>query len=198
MTRSIRAVLFLLFSIDLNFRLIQRLFACFVLVLFQPAAAQAEGKISEIEKFVFGKCLQFVTIESSDALFLAKEIDASPFSLDAVLQTPYCEPRKIGANHKITMLQLTVEDPYSRLGHMELMYKYIVKKHKNEQIWFNAINATNTAGMTMLDYMHFVLGNGNFTSEEARAQVGKVRQFVCEHGGVYKKYPQRSCSDPSF
>ena len=142
--------------------------------------------------------MKYQTITSSDVLFLGKEIDASPYRLEEVLSRPVCHPRMIGGHNKITMLQFTVEDSYSRLGHMEKMYKYTMKKHKNEQIWLNAINATNTDGMTMLDYIHFRLGNGNYTSDQGRAQMGKVRQFVCEHGGVYKKYPQRSCSDPSF
>ena len=150
-----------------------------------------------LENYTMAQCMQYEMSDSSGTYALLKELHASIHGIDRILQAPACEPRKIGAHHKITMLQLTVEDPFSRYGNMEMMYKYIKKRVKNEQVWLNAINSTNTDGMTMLDYIHFVLGNGNFTSDEARTQMGKVRQFVCEHGGVYKKYPEQSCAHPA-
>ena len=183
MTRSIRAVLCFLLS---------------MLALAPLYAAERDHSLSGLDARTEGYCLEYETMDTSHTLSYAREIDKSEYKLRDVLTQPVCEPRKIGAHNKITIMQLTVEDPFTRFDHMQTMYKYIIKKRKDESIWLDAVNALNTDGMTMLDYIHFVLGNGNFTSDEARAQVGKVRQFVCEHGGVYKKYPQSSCSDPSF
>jgi len=90
-------------------------------------------------------------------------------------------------------MQLTVEDVYSRKEHMEKMYNYIMKKHKKESIFTDAVNAQNTAGMTVLDYIEFNLKNGEFSTADSKVQIGKVREFVCSHGGVYSKYKDLKC-----
>ena len=63
-----------------------------------------------------------------------------------------------------------------------------------EVIFIDAVNAKNTAGMTLLDYIHFNLKKGVFATADSKIQVGKVRKCVCEHGGVYSKYPEQRCN----
>ncbi|MCF8198670.1 MAG: hypothetical protein K9J42_07885 [Sulfuritalea sp.] len=138
-------------------------------------------------------CMQYETISSNQIYNYAKEIDASPYSIKEILTNPACFPRKIGGKNKITILQLTVESPFSRLEHLTKMHNYLTKRHKIEPIFIDAVNAKNTAGMTMLDYIYFVLGNDEFDSE-GRAQVELIRTFVCEHGGVYSEYPEQRCN----
>lgn len=138
-------------------------------------------------------CLRYGNMGSNQTYLYAKEIDASPYSIDVILQNPACWPRKIGGAHTITIMQLTVEDVYSRKEHMEKMYNYIMKRHKNEQIFTDAVNAQNTDGMTVLDYIQFNLDNGEFSTADSKIQVGMIRDFVCTHGGIYVQYKDLRC-----
>jgi len=156
-------------------------------------ASKAVNKDAALYKATTKFCMQYETISSNQIYNYAKEIDASPYSIETILQNPACDPRKIGGDNKITIMQLTVESPFSRLEHMEKMHNYIMKKHKKESIFIDAVNAHNTDGMTMLDYIHFVLNAGEFTSQDGRDQIEKIRTFVCSHGGIYSKYKDQKC-----
>ncbi len=136
-------------------------------------------------------CMKYQSMPPQDTLFLAKEIEASKYPFAEVIKHPNCQPSKIGGNKKITMLQLSVEQPIDRLQSLETMYKFCVKKLKNEQIFIDAVNALNTAGMTLLDYIEFVVGNGGSVLKES---LDKVKSFVCSKGGVYVKYKDKKCN----
>ena len=136
--------------------------------------------------------MKYENIDSDLLYSYAKEIDASGFSMLDILTNPVCKPRKIGGRKTITIAQLTVEYPFTRLEQLTKLHNYIMKRHKDEWLFIAAVNALNTAGMTTLDYIHFVVGNDEFTAN-GRAQVYKIRDFVCAHGGVYVKYPGQRC-----
>ncbi|PIP96548.1 MAG: hypothetical protein COW00_10020 [Bdellovibrio sp. CG12_big_fil_rev_8_21_14_0_65_39_13] len=157
------------------------------------ASKAADNKDADFDSDTRVFCLKYENMSSNQTYNYAKEIDASPYPINTILQNPACMPRKIGGDNRITIMQLTVESPFSRLEHMEKMYNYIMKKHKKESIFTDAVNALNTDGMTMLDYIYFVLNNGNFTTQEGKDQVNKIRSFVCGHGGVYSKYKDQKC-----
>ena len=152
---------------------------------------QVDTASLETKTMIF--CMRYETIKSASIYSYAKEIDASGFPMIDILTTPACNPRKIGGDNKITIAQLTVESPFSRLEHITKLHNYIMKRHKDEGLFIAAVNALNTAGMTTLDYIHFVIDNGDFTSDDGKAQVYKIREFVCAHGGVYVKFPDQSC-----
>lgn len=156
-------------------------------------ASKAANKDSGLDTKTDYFCMSYETMSSNQTYNFAKEIDASPYPIDAVLQNPVCKPRKIGGGNKVTIMQLTVEDVYSRKEHMEKMYNYIMKKHKKESIFTNAVNALNTDGMTVLDYIEFNLNNGEFSTADSKVQIAKVKEFVCSHGGVYSKYKDQKC-----
>lgn len=136
-------------------------------------------------------CSDYKNMPPQDTLFLAKEIEASKYPFAEVIKHPNCEPSKIGGKNKITMLQLSVEQPIDRFQSLETMYKFCVKKLKNEKIFIDAVNALNTAGMTLLDYIEFVVGNGGSVLKES---LDKIKNFVCAHGGVYSKYKDKKCN----
>lgn len=136
-------------------------------------------------------CSQYETMPPQDTLFLAKEIEASKYPFAEVIKHPNCKPMQIGGGNKITMLQLSVEQPIDRFQSLETMYKFCVKKLKNEQIFVDAVNALNTDGMTLLDYVVYVDSNSPGTRTES---LNKIRDFVCAHGGVYSKYKEKKCN----
>ncbi|GAB4020715.1 MAG: hypothetical protein Fur0010_23600 [Bdellovibrio sp.] len=136
-------------------------------------------------------CMKYNNMPPQDTLFLAKEIEASGYSFADVLKNPVCDPSQIGGNNRITMLQHSVEKPIDRFQSLETMYKYCVKKLKNEQIFVDAINALNTAGMSLLDYTIWVENqNGPHMTET----LNRIRNFVCSKGGVYVKYKDKKCN----
>lgn len=155
------------------------------------ASVVSKNLPADFDSKVSSWCVQYQNMPPQDTLFLAKEIEASKYPFEEVIKHPNCKPEYIGANHKITMLQLSVEKSIDRFQSLETMYKFCVKKLKNEQIFIDAINALNTDGMTLLDYIVWVDSNSAGVKTES---LKKVKEFVCARGGVYSKYKDQKCN----
>lgn len=136
-------------------------------------------------------CLKYSNNLPEETGTLAIEITASGYSFADVLKNPVCDPLEIGGNNRITMLQHSVEKPIDRFQSLETMYNYCKKRLKNEQIFVDAVNALNTAGMSLLDYTIWVeKQNGPHMTET----LNRIRNFVCSKGGVYVKYKDKKCN----
>jgi hypothetical protein len=55
------------------------------------------------------------------------------------------------------------------------------------------INAKNTRGETYLDYIETMSERHLFTTPESMECVNKLVVFACKTGGVYSKYPAKTC-----
>lgn len=175
--------------------MLKHVFTCLLALAVASVNAQdgvaKKPRPADFDSKVNAWCSEYKTMPPQDTLFLAKEIAASAYDFAEVIKHPNCQPDKIGGKKKITMLQISVEKPIDRFQSLETMYKFCVKKLKNEQIFIDAVNALNTAGMTLLDYIEFVVGNGN---QHMRESLDKIKDFVCSKGGVYVKYKEKKCN----
>ncbi|GAB4020717.1 MAG: hypothetical protein Fur0010_23610 [Bdellovibrio sp.] len=136
---------------------------------------------TDFDSKVNSRCVQYQNMPPQDTLFMAKEIAESKYPFAEVIKYPNCRPMQIGAGHKITMLQLLVEQPIDRFQSLETMYMFCVKKLKKEHIFIDVVFALNTDEMKPLDSIVYA----DLSSPRTRTEsLNNIKDFVCARGGV--------------
>lgn len=101
-----------------------------------------------------------------------------------------CEPKYIGQTMS-PLVHVMAENSTDRMQYMVYLKKYYVAK--NDIATFKKIiNAKNTQGQTVLDYIQYALKNMNFVKEEEKG-LNEFVKFLCENGAEFSKNPGRKC-----
>lgn len=132
--------------------------------------------------------------ESTVNYYLKTELEkASYYSVEDYFQRPGCRVAGYGGNVLAPLLHIVVDFPESRNKFAEKVYNYYHKRRKNPELWLKAINAKNTEGETLLDYIEFRVQSKAYHNEGTLNAVLSIQKYICENGGVYSKYSNKKC-----
>ena len=140
-------------------------------------------------------CVEFgQQSESTVNYYLKTELEkASYYSIEDYFQRAGCRIEGYGGDVKAPLLHMVVDYPESRQRFAEMVFNYYHKRRKSHDLWLKAINAKNTKGQTLLDYLEFRLQSNAYLSEGTLSGAKSIRKYICENGGVYSKYADKKC-----
>lgn len=154
-------------------------------------APAEEKNTKEDYQYIF--CHRFVNIDANLVGYTLKEMEATSFSVEELLNEPTCQPEKYSAAVKSPMSHIIADDPSKRVGWVESFWLYYSKKRKEPAKFLDFVNAKNTEGETLLDYLETMINRGEYPSEGSKASIAKIIASACSHGAVYSKHTNKKC-----
>jgi len=152
----------------------------------------AEERISKEDyRDIF--CHRFSQIDANLVGYTLKEIEATTYSVEEILNAPTCQPEGYSAAVKSPMSHIIADDVSKRVGWLESFWLYYSKKRKDPSKFLDFINAKNTEGETLLDYLETMISRGEYPSEGSKASIVKIINSACSHGAIYSKYTNKKC-----
>lgn len=136
-------------------------------------------------------CMKFAMLSRNQVAGFIKELEETQYPVDDYFQIAGCRQASWGGNVLSPMMHLVADDPAGRVEFPEVIYKYYTIKRKNPDQWLAVVNAKNTEGETVLDYLDHCITIGNFYSEGSKDAVARIISFLCSRGGVYSKYDRK-------
>ena len=112
-------------------------------------------------------CVEFgQQSESTVNYYLKTELEnASYYSIEDYFQRAGCRIEGYGGDVKAPLLHMVVDYPESRQNFAEEVFNYYHKRRKSHDLWLKAINAKNTKGQTLLDYLESQLQANAYRNE---------------------------------
>ena len=101
-----------------------------------------------------------------------------------------CEPSNL-ANTMSPILHIIAENSTDRMQFVEFLQKYYIAKN-DRATFVRILNARNTNGQTVLDYIQHSYSTRRFIKAE-EAGLNKFVQFLCRNGATYAQYTNKSC-----
>lgn len=151
-------------------------------------------KNGQTQKFISeGYCMQFSQIPQQMVGKMIKELETTGYPVEKYLTDPLCQPRGYSDAVKSPMLHAVADDVNKREEFLNNIWLYYSKKLKQPEIFNEAINAKNTKGETLLDYIEVMRSKKYYTLEEQQPPLEKIIKMLCDHGGVYAKTPNKKC-----
>jgi hypothetical protein len=158
----------------------------------QPAPPPEDaGKKIPFSSYQDGYCMKFTYLVRNQVAGFTKELEESPFPIDDYFQKSGCRQKSWGGDVLSPMLHLIADDPAGRVEFADVIYKYYTIKRKDQAAWLKAVNAKNTVGETVLDYLDHCVQIGNFFADESKAAVTQIINSLCAKGAVYSKYNKK-------
>jgi hypothetical protein len=158
----------------------------------EGAAEPPKRPTSPFSSYLNGYCMKYTQIEKNELNQMIRDLKETGYPVDYYFLTAACEPQKV-AEVKSPMIQLTAEDPCYRAEYPQIIYKYYTVKRKEPKIWLEVINAKNTHDETYLDFIETLIQQNEYRSAESKECVNQLISFACKTGGVYSKYPNKTC-----
>ncbi len=120
------------------------------------------------------------------------EMEKTPINgeVDLYFLEAGCNPEEIGATRS-PIAHLAAELPNVRSAHLEVIRSYFIEKGKTG-MFTRMINAKNTQGHTMLDYVQYMVESGRYV-ESQKPHIGTFIDYLCSNGGVHAFYKNKSC-----
>lgn len=140
-------------------------------------------------------CLKFGQKNANTVgYYLKTELQNAPYySIEDYFQRAGCRVRGYGGDVKAPLIHMVADYPESRHDFAEIVYIYYTKRRKSPDLWLKAVNAKNTEGETLLDYIELKIRSGRYSNEGTFNAAKSIQKFACEHGGVYSKYSDKQC-----
>ena len=91
------------------------------------------------------------------------------------------------------MIHAIADDITKREEFLNNIWLYYSKKRKQPEIFNQAINAKNTKGETLLDYLQVMKKNNSYTEPTQLIALDKIIKMLCDHGGVYASNKELKC-----
>lgn len=137
-------------------------------------------------------CLKFEQLSNTYEFRkdIIEHMTKSPWSVDRFWTDARCTPGRIGGTVS-PLLHLVAEDVGGRRAFLEALFKYY-QGRKDEQQWLRVVNARNSRGHTLLDYIHWMELDKEIRPEE-REDIDSLVKYACQRGGVYSALTPRSC-----
>lgn len=154
------------------------------------AAAVGPTQDDYIDKY----CLKFTQTPNNLVGSLIKELEKSPYPADDYFLHNKCKTEGYSSAVTSPMIHAVADAPESRSDFLNNIWLYYSKKRKEPEIFLKIINMQNTKGETILDYIESLRLKGRNTSPAMQGPVQKLVSFICEAGGVYNSYKNKSCS----
>lgn len=116
----------------------------------------------------------------------------SSFGPDRYFMGTGCDPQFIGGT-TMPIVHITAENTTDRLVLIKALHKYYTEERTEKpSLWPKVINAKNSRGWTVLDYLQYLVANGKLAKEEEEG-VNKFFKYVCESGGKFEFYKDKKC-----
>lgn len=164
----------------------------------------SNGSLSDLEKIVKngqtqkfisqGYCMQFTQIPQEMVGSMIKELEKTEYPVDKYLSDPICQSAGYSTSVKSPMIHSIADDVNKREEFLNNIWLYYSKKLKTPQVFDEIINSKNTKGETLLDYIETMKTKNQYPIAEQQPPLQKIIQMLCDHGGVYAKYPDKKCS----
>lgn len=140
-------------------------------------------------------CLTLLNLRSEkdfNKKLMASMAETAPRGdLDPYWQKSNCEPRYLEPPTKSPLLHIMAENTRDRTVYIQYLKKYYEKK--NDLATFKkVINAKNTRGQTVLDYIQQSFSEKHFLRTE-EAALNKFIQFLCDNGAEYATTKNKKC-----
>lgn len=133
-------------------------------------------------------CFEFFAAESHMFFGIIKDIEKSGHSVDEFLQVPLCRMEEMPNYVGSPMLHVIADDPAKHERFLSTLMQYYTKKRNNPSGYIAVLNAVNTNGETLLDYINTLRIRGNVYGPKLGVFADKVVEFACSTGGEYKRY----------
>lgn len=152
-------------------------------------AVTDKGEIYKIKNY----CMRFAQIPQQLVGATIKEMEGTTISIENYLTEPQCQPRAYSNVVKSPMLHVVAEDPTKREEFLQNIWLYYSKKRKQPEIFNQAINAKNTEGETLLDYIETMRTKGFYSQPAQKVALTKIINMLCSHGGIYATQKNMKC-----
>lgn len=180
---------------------ILRMFFCFSMMLLVgrahavevAAVPEAEGDGPQATDYMERYCLRFKQVSQEVIGTVIKDMESTPYPVDGYFQLARCQPDGYSDVIKSPLLHLVADDPNAREKFLNNVFAYYSKKRKQPEIFTSALNAKNTKGETLLDYIETLKARGMNKHPEQMAVILKIVAYACEHGGYYAAYKDMKC-----
>lgn len=156
--------------------------------------------LSQEEESVFHSylsvyCLTLLNLRSekdfNKKLMASMHETAARGNIDPYWQNSACEPRYLYPPVKSPLIHIVAENTRDRVIYIQYLQKYYEKK--NDLAAFRKVlNAKNTRGQTVLDYIHQSFTERHFLRTEEVA-LNKFVQYLCDNGAKYSYYADKKC-----
>ena len=153
------------------------------------AEMSAHDRLYKIKNY----CVTFSVIPQELVGKTIKEMEQTPIPPEEFLTRPVCRVTGYSENIKTPMLHIIADDITKREEFLQNIWLYYSKKRKQPEIFNEAINAKNSDGETLLDYIENLRSRDKYIFEDQIKAMNKVIKMLCEHGGVYAVSKEKSC-----
>ncbi|MBC7428305.1 MAG: hypothetical protein H7336_06820 [Bacteriovorax sp.] len=99
-----------------------------------------------------------------------------------------CEPQLMGGTTS-PLVHLAAENATERKSYLEALQKYYLEKN-DKASFTKIINAKNSRGYTLLDYLNYLYVQKEFMAEEEKG-INDLYKFLCDNGGVFSIYKKK-------
>lgn len=120
-------------------------------------------------------------------------MEGTPIPPEEFLTTPVCQPSVYSTVVKSPMIHIVADDITKREEFLQNIWLYYSKKRKQPEIFDQIINAKNTKGETLLDYLETNKQRNQYTFDTQQEALKKVIAMLCSHGGVYAVRKDMQC-----
>ena len=138
-------------------------------------------------------CLRFSQIPQQMVGKTIKDMETTAISPEEFLTEAACQPRGYSDAIKSPMIHAVADDITKREEFLQNIWLYYSKKRKQPEIFNKAINAKNTRGETLLDYLQVMKEKNYYTEPTQLVALDKVIKKLCEHGGIYAVNKDKKC-----
>jgi hypothetical protein len=143
----------------------------------------------EFEGYLKTYCLKIEQAGSAYA-FKTDVLDAmkkTGYRLTDFWHAPGCTPNKIGGTDA-PIAHLVAEETGGRLQFLRVLQRYFLTERNGSHAWLATLNAKNSRGFTLLDYIAYLKLENKYRRDEIEEEVIKLVKFVCDNGAVNAVY----------
>lgn len=151
--------------------------------------------ITDKERYyeILDYCLQFEMIPKEMVTTLIKKMLTTPISPEQFLTEPVCLTGIYNENVRMPMLHFIAEDPITREDFLRLISLYYEKKAKQPEVFKRVVNAKNTKGDTLLDYLEILRLKNKYRFDTQKVALKNVIKILCDNGAVYATTKDKTC-----
>jgi hypothetical protein len=155
-------------------------------------AGNAIGEIPQSD-YQVRFCLQFSNIEWQVITTMLDDMQATPYPVDDYFKISACQPEGYSNVVKSPLAHVIADDPSKRIKFLDILWLYYSKKRKDPSKFVEMVNAKNTEGETLLDYLESMRLKGKYTIDGSKASVAQIISVACSHGALYSAFPDKKC-----
>lgn len=148
---------------------------------------------SEKHEYTLKWCMKFQQIREQYVGKFIKEMEDTNFPVDEYFTRKECQPERYSEVVKSPLTHYIAEAPVTRQDFLLRIWNYYFFKRKSPEVFPAIVNAVNTKGETLLDYMESLRLRNINTDDEQQDSIRKIISFACSHGGVYLYHKNKKC-----